>query len=490
MLALRDPSLLRTAAFIDGAWCQADSGKTLAVHDPATGAHIADVPDAAGPETQRAIDAADRAFPAWRATTAEHRARVLRRWFDLMNEHQDDLALIMTSEQGKPLAEARGEIAYAASYIEWFSEEARRVYGDVIPSPWGDKDILVRKEPVGVCAAITPWNFPAAMITRKVAPALAAGCTIVVKPASQTPLSALALAELAQRAGVPPGVFSVVTGSAREIGAVLTGSPLVRKLTFTGSTEIGRVLAAQCAPTLKRMSLELGGNAPFIVFDDADLDAAVQGALASKYRNSGQTCVCANRFLVQAGVYDSFAAKLAAAVSALRVGNGLEPDVQQGPLIDAPALAKVEELVGDAIGRGARVAAGGQRDALGGTFYQPTVLLDVTSDMRVANEEIFGPVAPLVRFETDADAIRLANSSDFGLAAYFYSRDVGRVWRVAGAIEAGMVGVNTGLISTAVAPFGGVKQSGMGREGSRYGIDEYIDTKYICLGGVGQPAQS
>jgi len=490
MLALRDPSLLRTAAFIDGAWCQADSGKTLAVHDPATGAHIADVPDAAGPETQRAIDAADRAFPAWRATTAEHRARVLRRWFDLMNEHQDDLALIMTSEQGKPLAEARGEIAYAASYIEWFSEEARRVYGDVIPSPWGDKDILVRKEPVGVCAAITPWNFPAAMITRKVAPALAAGCTIVVKPASQTPLSALALAELAQRAGVPPGVFSVVTGSAREIGAVLTGSPLVRKLTFTGSTEIGRVLAAQCAPTLKRMSLELGGNAPFIVFDDADLDAAVQGALASKYRNSGQTCVCANRFLVQAGVYDSFAAKLAAAVSALRVGNGLEPDVQQGPLIDAPALAKVEELVGDAIGRGARVAAGGQRDALGGTFYQPTVLLDVTSDMRVANEEIFGPVAPLVRFETDADAIRLANSSEFGLAAYFFSRDVGRVWRVAGAIEAGMVGVNTGLISTAVAPFGGVKQSGMGREGSRYGIDEYIDTKYICLGGVGQPAQS
>ncbi|MBK0392615.1 NAD-dependent succinate-semialdehyde dehydrogenase [Ramlibacter algicola] len=484
MPALKDPTLLRQALFIDGEWSQAVSGKKFAVRNPATGEHIADVPDGAAADAERAIDAAHRAFPAWRATTADHRARVLRQWFDLMLQHQDDLAMLMTCEQGKPLAEAKGEIAYAASFIEWFSEEARRVYGDTIPSQWSDKAILVKKEPVGVCAAITPWNFPAAMITRKVAPALAAGCTIIVKPASQTPLSALALAELAQRAGVPRGVFSVVTGGARAIGGVLTASPLVRKLSFTGSTEVGRLLAAQCAPTLKRMSLELGGNAPFIVFDDADLDAAVEGAIASKYRNSGQTCVCANRFLVQSGVYDRFAARLATAVGALRVGNGVVEGVQQGPLIDEPALAKVEELVADAVAAGARVAAGGKRHALGGTFYEPTLLVGVGSAMRVANEEIFGPVAPLIRFDDEADAVRIANSSEFGLAAYFYSRDLARVWRVAGAIEAGMVGVNTGIISTAVAPFGGVKQSGMGREGSRYGIDEYIDTKYVCLGGI------
>jgi succinate-semialdehyde dehydrogenase/glutarate-semialdehyde dehydrogenase len=484
MISLKDPSLLRNAAFIDGTWCQAERGKTFAVRNPASGEHIANVPDAGAQEAKCAIAAADRAFASWRATTAERRAGLLRRWFDLINEHQDDLALLMTSEQGKPLAEAKGEIAYAAAYIEWFSEEARRVYGDLVPSPWGDKAILVKKEPVGVCAAITPWNFPAAMITRKVAPALAAGCTIIVKPASQTPLSALALAELAQRAGIPAGVFNVVTGDARVIGAVLTDSPMVRKLSFTGSTEVGRVLAAQCAPTLKRMSLELGGNAPFIVFDDADLDAAVEGALASKYRNSGQTCVCANRFLVQSTVYDRFAHKLATAVAQLRVGNGVEPGIQQGPLIDAPALAKVEELVADALRRGAKLATGGRRHSLGGTFYEPTVLLDVAANLRVVNEEIFGPVAPLVRFETEEDAIRIANSTEFGLASYFFSRDLARVWRVADAIEAGMVGVNTGVISTAVAPFGGVKQSGMGREGSKYGIEEYVDTKYVCIGGL------
>lgn len=484
MLTLKDPTLLRNALYIDGEWCQARNGKAFAVRNPATGDHITDVPDGAAPEAERAAAAADRAFPAWRATSADHRARVLRKWFDLLLEHQDDLALIMTSEQGKPLAEAKGEIAYAAAYIEWFSEEGRRVYGDVIPSPWSDKAIVVKKEPVGVCAAITPWNFPAAMITRKVAPALAAGCTIVVKPASQTPLSALALAELAERAGVPAGVFNVITGGARAIGGVLTASPLVRKLSFTGSTEVGRVLAAQCAPTLKRMSLELGGNAPFIVFDDADLDAAVEGAIASKYRNSGQTCVCANRFLVQSGVYDKFADKLATAVGALRVGNGIESGVQQGPLIDEPALAKVEELVADAVAGGAKVIAGGKRHSLGRTFFEPTLMVGVTSSMRLANEEIFGPVAPLIRFDSEADAIRIANSSEFGLAAYFFSRDLARVWRVADAIEAGMVGVNTGIISTAVAPFGGVKQSGMGREGSRYGLEEYMATKYVCLGGI------
>jgi succinate-semialdehyde dehydrogenase / glutarate-semialdehyde dehydrogenase len=480
-LKLTEPTLLREHNLINGHWLAADSGATLAVHNPATGALLARVPDAGAAEAERAIAGAAAAFEAWRARTAEDRGRVLRRWFELMLQHQEDLALLMTSEQGKPLAEARGEIAYAASYIEWFAEEAKRVYGEVIPSPWPDKRIIVTREPVGVCAAITPWNFPAAMITRKVAPALAAGCTIIVKPASQTPLSALAMAELAQRAGVPAGVFSVVTGSARAIGGALTASAVVRKLTFTGSTEVGRVLAAQCAPTLKRMSLELGGNAPFIVFDDADLDAAVQGALASKYRNSGQTCVCANRLLVQAGVYDAFAAKLAAAVAELQVGNGVDPGVAQGPLIDAPALAKVEELVDDAVAQGATPLLGGARHALGGTYYQPTILTGVTPAMRVAHEEIFGPVAPLLRFETEAEAIALANASEFGLAAYFYAGNVQRVWRVAGALQAGMVGINSGVISTAVAPFGGVKQSGMGREGSLLGIHEYMDTKYLCM---------
>jgi succinate-semialdehyde dehydrogenase/glutarate-semialdehyde dehydrogenase len=482
---LKDPTLLRSQCYVDGRWLGSDSGATLEVRNPATGALLAAVPNAGRPETARAIQAADHAFAGWRGRTAEQRARLLRRWYELMLEHQEDLARLMTSEQGKPLAESRGEIAYAASYIEWFAEEARRVYGDTIPSPWADKRIVVTREPVGVCAAITPWNFPAAMITRKIAPALAAGCTMVVKPAIQTPLSALAMAELAARAGIPAGVLNVLTGEARVIGAELTANPLVRKLTFTGSTEVGRVLAAQCAPTLKRMSLELGGNAPFIVFDDADLDEAVKGAMISKYRNTGQTCVCANRFLVQESVYDAFATKLTAAVAALKVGDGLEDGVEQGPLIDAAALQKVEELVGDAVHHGARVLTGGERHALGGTYYQPTVLTNLSSTARVAREEIFGPVAPLFRFKDDAEAIRMANDTEFGLAAYFYSTDVRRVWRVSSALEYGMVGINSGLISTAVAPFGGVKQSGMGREGSHYGINEYVDTKYLCMGGLG-----
>ncbi|TKC92269.1 NAD-dependent succinate-semialdehyde dehydrogenase [Trinickia terrae] len=483
-MQLSDPTLLKTQCLIDGRWIDAAGGETIAVRNPATGQLIANVPSVGSEETEQAIAAAEKAWPAWRARTADERSRLLRRWFDLVMQHQEDLALLMTSEQGKPLAEARGEIAYAASYIEWFAEEAKRVYGDVLPSPWADKRLVVTQEPVGVCAAITPWNFPAAMITRKVAPALAAGCTMIVKPASQTPLSALALAELACRAGIPAGVLGVVTGSARAIGGVLTASPTVRKLSFTGSTEIGRVLAAQCAPTLKKMSLELGGNAPFIVFDDADLDEAVQGAIVSKYRNTGQTCVCANRLLVQDGVYDAFAEKLQAAVAALRVGDGMQEGVEQGPLIDHSALEKVEQLVGDALSRGARLVAGGARHPLGGTFYQPTVLADVTPDMHVAKEEIFGPVAPLFRFSSEADAIRMANDTEFGLAAYFYTTDVRRVWRVAGALAYGMVGINSGLISTAVAPFGGVKQSGMGREGSKYGIHDYIDTKYLCMGGI------
>jgi len=484
MLNLNDPSLLRSQCLIDGAWVGADDGRTFEVTNPASGAIVATAPQAGAAETRRAVAAAERAMVGWKATTADERARVLRRWFDLMMANQDDLALIMTSEQGKPLAESRGEIAYAAAYVEWFAEEARRVYGDLVPSPWGDKRIVVTKEPVGVCAAITPWNFPAAMITRKVAPALAAGCTIVVKPASQTPLSALALGELALRAGVPAGVFSVVTGSATAIGGELTSSPVVRKLTFTGSTEIGRLLAAQCAPTLKRLSLELGGNAPFIVFDDADLDAAVAGAIASKFRNTGQTCVCANRLLVQDGVYDLFAEKLGRAVAQLKVGDGVQAEVSQGPLIDAAALAKVEDLVGDAVNHGARCVIGGQRHPLGGTFYQPTILADVKPTMKLATEEIFGPVAPLFRFKTEAEAIALANATEYGLASYFFSRDLARVWRVAGALEVGMVGINTGVISTAVAPFGGVKQSGMGREGSRHGIEGYLDTKYLCMGGL------
>jgi len=483
-LSLQDPTLLQSLALIDGQWCPATDGTTFAVANPATGESIGHVPNMGVTEAQLAIAAADRAFASWKLRTAEDRAHLLKRWHALMVANADDLALLMTAEQGKPLAEAKGEMAYAASYIEWFAEEARRIYGEVIPSPWPDKRIVVTREPVGVCAAITPWNFPSAMITRKVAPALAAGCTIIVKPAEQTPLSALAMAELAQRAGIPAGVFNVITGDARAIGGVLTASPTVRKLTFTGSTEVGRVLAAQCAPTLKRMSLELGGNAPFIVFNDADLDAAVAGAMASKYRNTGQTCVCSNRFLVQDGVYDAFAAKLAHAVAALKVGNGLEAGVTQGPLIDAPALAKVQELVADAVAQGATVLAGGKRHALGGTFYEPTVLTSVTPAMRLAQEEIFGPVSPLFRFHTEQEAVHLANDTEFGLAAYFYSQDVGRAWRVSAALDYGMVGVNSGAISTAVAPFGGVKQSGMGREGSLHGIDEYVDTKYVCMGGI------
>lgn len=481
-LALRDPGLLKAACYLDGQWADADSGETIEVRNPATGECIGTVPNMGAAETRRAIIAATSAFAAWRVRTAEERSRILRRWYELMIEHTEDLALLMTAEQGKPIAESRGEIAYAASYIEWFAEEARRVYGETIPSPWHDKRIIVTREPVGVCAAITPWNFPAAMITRKVAPALAAGCSIIVKPAEQTPLSALAMAELARRSDVPPGVFNVLTGDPRAIGSELTASKAVRKLTFTGSTEVGRILAAQCAPTLKKMSLELGGNAPFIVFDDADLDAAVAGAMAAKYRNSGQTCVCANRLLVQSSVYDAFASKLAAAVEALKVGNGTDPRVAQGPLIDEDAIAKVEELVADACTRGARTLTGGSRHDLGGTFYQPTVLIECTPAMRIAQEEVFGPVAPLFRFETEADAIRMANDTEFGLAAYFYARDVGRIWRVHAALEAGMVGVNTGLISTAVAPFGGVKQSGMGREGSFHGLAEYVETKYLCMG--------
>jgi succinate-semialdehyde dehydrogenase/glutarate-semialdehyde dehydrogenase len=483
-MQLKESSLLKNQNFIDGKWVGADSGAVSEVRNPATGEVVSTVPTGGAAETRRAIEAAQRALPAWRARTAEDRGRVMRRWFDLMMTHQEDLACLMTSEQGKPLAESRGEIAYAASFIEWFAEEARRVYGDVIPSPWPDKRIVVTREPVGVCAAITPWNFPAAMITRKVAPALAAGCTIVVKPALQTPLSALAMVELAARAGVPAGVFSVVTGNSRAIGGELTSNPLVRKLTFTGSTEVGRVLAAQCAPTLKHMSLELGGNAPFIVFDDADLDAAVEGAIISKYRNTGQTCVCANRLLVQEGVYEAFSAKLAAAVKKLKVGNGMDAGVEQGPLIDEAALSKVERMTQEAIEQGARAIVGGRRHQLGRTFYEPTVLVDVKPTMELAREEMFGPVAPLFRFAQESDAICMANDTEFGLAAYFYSRDIGRVWRVSSALECGIIGINTGLISTAVAPFGGVKQSGVGREGSRYGIDEYLEMKYLCMGGA------
>ncbi|ATH12745.1 MULTISPECIES: NAD-dependent succinate-semialdehyde dehydrogenase [Delftia] len=481
-LALRDPSLLKNLCLIDGQWLAADDGSRIDVHNPATGESVGHVPRMGEAETQRAIAAAERAFALWKQQTAEARARLLHRWFELMMENQEDLALIMTSEQGKPLAESRGEIAYAASYVQWFAEEARRIYGSTVPAPWADKRIIVTKEPVGVCAAITPWNFPAAMITRKVAPALAAGCTIIVKPAQQTPLSALAMAELAQRAGIPEGVFSVITGSSRAIGGVLTASMAVRKLTFTGSTEVGRVLAEQCAPTLKKMSLELGGNAPFIVFDDADLDAAVEGAMASKYRNTGQTCVCANRLLVQDGVYDAFMARLKVAVQALKVGNGLEAGVGQGPLIDQAAVDKVEELVADAVKNGAEVVLGGKRHALGGTFYEPTILANATDRMRIAREEVFGPVAPVFRFKTEEEAIRMANDTEYGLAAYFYARDVGRVWRVGEALEYGMVGINSGIISTAVAPFGGVKQSGMGREGGAAGIEEYLSTKYLCMG--------
>ncbi|MDD3433179.1 MAG: NADP-dependent succinate-semialdehyde dehydrogenase [Tepidiphilus sp.] len=481
---LKDPSLFRTQAYIDGRWTDADDGAVLTVRNPADGSVLGTVPKMGAAETRRAIEAANAAWPAWRALTAGARAKILRRWFDLIVENQEDLAVIMTSEQGKPLAEARGEVLYAASFIEWFAEEGKRIYGDVIPPHLADKRIVVTKEPIGVCGAITPWNFPSAMITRKAGPALAAGCPMVLKPASQTPYSALALAVLAERAGVPAGVFNVVTGSATAIGGELTANPIVRKLSFTGSTETGIKLMAQCAPTLKKLSLELGGNAPFIVFDDADLDAAVQGALASKYRNTGQTCVCANRLLVQDGVYERFAAKLAEAVSQFKVGPGLAEGTNQGPLIDENAVRKVEEHIADAVSKGARILTGGKRHPLGGTFFEPTILADVTPQMKVAREETFGPVAPLFRFHTEEEAIRMANDTEFGLAAYFYTESSSRVWRVGGALEYGIVGINTGLISTEVAPFGGMKASGMGREGSKYGIEEYVEIKYMCIGGI------
>ncbi len=481
---LKDPSLLRELCFIDGRWSAADKGTHLDVTNPATSERLGSIPNMGAAETRRAIAAAAAALPAWRARTAKERAIILRRWFDLMIENQEDLAILMTAEQGKPLAESKSEILYAASFIEWFGEEAKRLYGDIIPGHQADKRIMVLRQPVGVVAAITPWNFPSAMITRKAGPALAAGCTLVCKPATQTPYSALALAELAQRAGVPAGVFNMITGSAAAIGGEMTGNPLVRKLTFTGSTEVGKKLMTQCAGTVKKLSLELGGNAPFIVFDDADLDAAVQGALASKYRNTGQTCVCANRLLIQAGVYDEFAKRLTSAVAQLRVGDGLKGVTDQGPLIDAKAVTKVEEHIADALAKGAKVALGGKRHALGGSFFEPTILTDVTPRMLVAREETFGPVAPLFKFESETQAVAMANDTEFGLAAYLYTRDLARSWRVSEAIEYGIVGLNTGIISTEVAPFGGVKESGIGREGSKYGILDYTEIKYICVGGV------
>ena len=483
-LELKDPTLLRQQCYIDGEWRNADSGGSNPVTNPATGAVLGTVPNMGAAETRSAIEAAAAAFPAWSARTAKDRATILRRWHDLMLANADDLAKLMTAEQGKPLAEAKGEIVYAASFIEWFAEEAKRVYGDVIPGHQPDKRIFVLRQPVGVVAAITPWNFPSAMITRKAGPALAAGCTFVCKPAMQTPYSALAMAELAHRAGIPKGVFSVITGSATAIGGEMTSNPIVRKVTFTGSTAIGKKLMEQCAGTLKKLSLELGGNAPFIVFDDADLDAAVQGAIASKYRNTGQTCVCANRLLVQEGVYDAFVAKLVDAVKKLRVGDGLAGVTEQGPLIDDKAVAKVEEHVADALAKGGSIVLGGKRHALGGTFYEPTIITGVMPSMMVAREETFGPVAPVFSFKTEADAIRMANDTEFGLASYFYTKDLARSLRVAEKLEYGIVGLNTGLISTEVAPFGGVKESGFGREGSKYGILDYTELKYLCIGGI------
>jgi succinate-semialdehyde dehydrogenase/glutarate-semialdehyde dehydrogenase len=483
-LPLKDTQLFRDRCYVDGQWIEADGRKRIDVDNPADVSLVGTVPDCGAAETRRAIEAAAKALPAWRSLTAKERSVILRRWFDLMVAHADDLAQILTAEQGKPLAEAKGEILYGASFIEWFAEEAKRVYGDVIPSPNNDKRIVVIKQPIGVVGAITPWNFPNAMITRKAGPALAAGCTMVLKPATQTPFSALALAELAERAGIPKGVFNVLTGSAKAIGGELTANPTVRKITFTGSTEVGRVLMRQSADTVKKLGLELGGNAPFIVFDDADLDAAAAGAIISKYRNNGQTCVCANRIYVQDKVYDAFAAKLAEKVRALKVANGTEPGAVLGPLIDDKAVEKVEEHVADALAKGAKVALGGKRHALGGRFFEPTILTGVTKEMKVAVEETFGPVAPLFRFKDEADVIAQANDTEFGLASYFYARDMGRVWRVAEALEAGIVGVNTGLISTEVAPFGGVKQSGVGREGSKYGIDDFLQIKYVSMGGV------
>jgi succinate-semialdehyde dehydrogenase / glutarate-semialdehyde dehydrogenase len=483
-VTLHDSRLFRQACYIDGAWIAPSGGAVIDVDNPATGDIVGTVPRLGAADTARAIEAANRALPAWRARTAKERAAIMRRWFELMMANQDDLARLMTTEQGKPLAESKGEVAYAAAFLEWFGEEAKRVYGDTIPGHQADKRIVVIKQPIGVVACITPWNFPLAMITRKAGPAIAAGCTVVLKPASQTPFSALALAELAERAGVPPGVFNVITGSAAEIGGELTANPTVRKLSFTGSTEIGKLLMAQCAGTVKKVSLELGGNAPFIVFDDADLDAAVDGAIMSKYRNTGQTCVCANRLLVHDKVYDAFADKLAVAVKKLVSAGGFEEGATQGPLIDDRAVEKVESHIADARAKGAHVLVGGSRHRRGGRFFEPTVLTDVTPAMAVAREETFGPVAPLFRFRSEREAIELANDTEFGLAAYFYGRDIGRIWRVAEALEYGIVGINTGIISTEVAPFGGVKESGLGREGSKYGLEEFLEIKYLCLGGI------
>jgi succinate-semialdehyde dehydrogenase / glutarate-semialdehyde dehydrogenase len=482
--SLRDMSLFREQAFVGGRWESAPGGQTKQVVNPATGKVIGTVPNLGAAETRRAIEAAEKALPDWRARTAKERAQILRKWFDLMMANQEDLAVLMTVEQGKPLVESRGEIAYAAAFIEWFGEEGKRAYGDVIPAHGRDKRIVVLKQPIGVTAAITPWNFPAAMITRKVGPALAAGCTMVVKPSELTPYSALAMCVLAERAGVPAGVLSVVTGDSKPIGGELTSNPIVRKLSFTGSTAVGKLLMSQCASTVKKLSLELGGNAPFIVFDDADLEQAVAGAVASKYRNAGQTCVCANRIFVQGGIHDRFAARLAEVVSSMKVGNGLEQDTKIGPLIEEKAVAKVEEHVADAIAKGGKVILGGKRRDGAGSFYIPTVITGVRADMLAMREETFGPVAPLMKFDTDEEVVKLANATEFGLASYFYSRDVRRVWRVAEALESGIVGINEGIISTEVAPFGGVKESGVGREGSKYGLEEYLELKYLCFGGV------
>lgn len=483
-MKLSDPKLFRQQNYINGAWEDADSGETIDVSNPATGEKLGTVPKAGTAETRRAIEAANAAWPAWRAKTAKERAGIMRKWFELMMANQDDLGMLMTAEQGKPLAEAKGEVAYAASFIEWFAEEGKRVYGDTIPQHGADKRIVVIKEPVGVVAAITPWNFPAAMITRKAGPALAAGCPIVIKPATETPYSAFAMAELADRAGVPKGIINVITGASREIGGEMTSSPTVRKLTFTGSTEVGKILIEQCAQTVKKVSMELGGNAPFIVFDDADLDAAVVGAMASKYRNTGQTCVCANRIYVQDGVYDEFLERFSTAIKTMKVGDGLKGETQQGPLINMAAVEKVEEHLTDAVSNGARVVVGGKRHELGGTFFEPTLIADVRQDMKVAKEETFGPLAPVFRFKTDEEVIGWANDTEFGLAAYFYARDIGRVWKTAEQLEYGIVGINEGIISTEVAPFGGMKESGSGREGSKYGIDDYLETKYLCMGGI------
>ncbi|MDB9703659.1 NADP-dependent succinate-semialdehyde dehydrogenase [Rhodospirillales bacterium] len=483
-MKLSDPKLFRQQNYINGAWEAANSGETIDVTNPATGEKLGTVPKAATAETRRAIEAANAAWPAWRAKTAKERAAILRKWFELMMANQDDLGVLMTAEQGKPLAEAKGEVAYAASFIEWFAEEGKRIYGDTIPQHGADKRIVVIKEPVGVVAAITPWNFPAAMITRKAGPALAAGCPIVIKPATETPYSAFAMAELADRAGVPKGIINVITGASCEIGAEMTSSPIVRKLTFTGSTEVGKILIEQCAQTVKKVSMELGGNAPFIVFDDADLDAAVVGAMASKYRNTGQTCVCANRIYVQDGVYDEFLERFSKAIKAMKVGDGLKGETQQGPLINMAAVEKVEEHLTDAVSNGARVVVGGKRHELGGTFFEPTLIADVRQDMKVAKEETFGPLAPVFRFKTDEEVIGWANDTEFGLAAYFYARDIGRVWKTAEQLEYGIVGINEGIISTEVAPFGGMKESGSGREGSKYGSADYLETKYLCMGGI------